>query len=501
MASARSGGSGRYRRVGSGRDVDESLFGSKSPARTAGANIVSGATLKTLRDANATFLNSGDVERIRASTRIVTQDMARQDAERAEQQRAIKQKVARDRKAAMKKKADAAAKRQVKSDVEMQQEAERIALLENANRQRDEQMDGVKMLATLGARAAAFTIRDQQLKELEERRARDGLYDERMDRLMEIDRLQDLQRREAVEAKKHRQRLQDREVLMQQIDERKLQRMREQEAKLQEQEAMLEQIKQNQEMEEARIREKAEIAKRSVAEVEAFNKRASALREKQLELERLEDEKVLAYQAMKAQKEKDREEEEAARKQALEDQTIKLRRQQEKAADNRSAQDELRARRHAEEFERRARNAEIAEIQKRKRDAIELKAARDQQARFKEEQRAREVQRQQREYARTLEQAAEAQRREDAEDAERTRLRHEHRDNLNAQIASNAARRNDGMTDKRAEGRAIAMEFAVERAKLERIRKEYVERLEREGVNPRYLSEMRRADLAKIQMR
>ena len=87
MASARSGGSGRYRRVGSGRDVDESLFGSKSPARTAGANIVSGATLKTLRDANATFLNSGDVERIRASTRIVTQDMVRQDAERAEQQR------------------------------------------------------------------------------------------------------------------------------------------------------------------------------------------------------------------------------------------------------------------------------------------------------------------------------------------------------------------------------------------------------------------------------
>ena len=212
MASARSGGSGRYRRVGSGRDVDESLFGSRSPARTAGANIVSGATLKTLRDANATFLNTGDVARIRASTRIMTQDMVRQDAERAEQQRAIKQKVARQRKERMKKKADAAAARQEKSDVEMQQEAERIALLEKANTQRDEQMDGVKMLATLGARAAAFTIRDQQLKELEERRARDGLYDERMDRLMEIDRLQDLQRREAVEDQKRRQRLQDREA-------------------------------------------------------------------------------------------------------------------------------------------------------------------------------------------------------------------------------------------------------------------------------------------------
>eukprot|EP00937_MAST-01D_sp_MAST-1D-sp2_P006093 g6093.t1 len=499
-ATARSSGSGRYRRVGSGRDVDESLFGS-SPAKSAGKTIVTGDTLRQLRNTNAAFVSTTELGRIRDSTRIVTGEMVRMQQERQEQERAVKLKVARDRKARMARKAAEAAKRREKSDIELAQEAERIALLDKAGTQRDEQMDGVKMLQTLGARAAAFTIRDQQLKELEERRKRDRLYDERMDREMEIERLRDLQRREVVEQQKADQRLQDREVLMQQIEERKVQRLRQEEQVLLEQAAMVEQIKQNQEIDAAKVREKAEIAARTVAEVEVFNKRALALRERQREMERLEDEKVLVYQAMKAEKEKQREIEEAERKQALEDQTIRLRKQQEKMADNRSAMDELRARRHAEEHERRARNAEMAEAQKRARDARELKRARDQQARFKELQRAQEVSRQKHEYNVILKQAADAQAREDAEDQERHFLRTDHATKLNKQIADNANRRKTGMTDTREEGRQIAMDFAVERAKLERIRQEYVARLEKEGVNPRYLSEMKRCDMAKLQMR
>ena len=70
MNSARSRGSqsSRYRRVGSGREVDESLFGASPRTRNAGASIVSGATLNTLRDSNATFVSSGDLQRIMQST-------------------------------------------------------------------------------------------------------------------------------------------------------------------------------------------------------------------------------------------------------------------------------------------------------------------------------------------------------------------------------------------------------------------------------------------------
>ena len=109
MNSARSRGSqsSRYRRVGSGREVDESLFGASPRTRNAGASIVSGATLNTLRDSNATFVSSGDLQRIMQSTRIETNESIRMKQEAQEEERAVKQRVARERKGRMAKKAAA----------------------------------------------------------------------------------------------------------------------------------------------------------------------------------------------------------------------------------------------------------------------------------------------------------------------------------------------------------------------------------------------------------
>ena len=88
MNSARSRGSqsSRYRRVGSGREVDESLFGASPRTRNAGASIVSGATLNTLRDSNATFVSSGDLQRIMQSTRIETNESIRMKQEAQEEE-------------------------------------------------------------------------------------------------------------------------------------------------------------------------------------------------------------------------------------------------------------------------------------------------------------------------------------------------------------------------------------------------------------------------------
>jgi hypothetical protein len=44
-------------------------------------------------------------------------------------------------------------------------------------------------------------------------------------------------------------------------------------------------------------------------------------------------------------------------------------------------------------------------------------------------------------------------------------------------------------------------EFAQERAKLEAIRDKMVDDMEKKGYNPRYLSEIRAADIQKLQMR
>lgn len=83
-----------------------------------------------------------------------------------------------------------------------------------ADKTMDENLDLVKMLNTLGARAAAFTIRDRQLAEKGGYGKAQREYDAKMDLLMEIDRLEDLKKRDDAEALRRRKRVEDRKVLV-----------------------------------------------------------------------------------------------------------------------------------------------------------------------------------------------------------------------------------------------------------------------------------------------
>ena len=56
-----------------------------------------------------------------------------------------------------------------KSDIEVAKIERERTIRDLAEKQVDENLDMVKMLNSLGARAAAFTIRDQQLADLEQR--------------------------------------------------------------------------------------------------------------------------------------------------------------------------------------------------------------------------------------------------------------------------------------------------------------------------------------------
>merc|ERR1719446_649724 len=123
----------------------------------------------------------------------------RKNEEDREQALSIKRAQSNARKAKMARKAAESAARAPKSDVELLAAAEKQARLEAAGVQRDEQLDSVKALNTLGTRAAAFTIRKQQLKEKAEREQRDKDYDDRMNAMMELDCLRDLRERELIE--------------------------------------------------------------------------------------------------------------------------------------------------------------------------------------------------------------------------------------------------------------------------------------------------------------
>merc|ERR1719238_1872003 len=205
-------------------------------------------------DPAASVVSNSMLQRIRASTIIRTEEEIRAEQEKVRADREAAKKEAKKRKDYMRAKGRAAEKVKHRTDIDVQNDIERKAKLEAAQKQRDENNDGVKALLTLGARAAAFTLRQNQLRDKEERAKEEAEYDRRMYLVMEVDRLRDLQARERVESIKHKKRIDDREVLMQQIAERKQQKIRQQEAVRLEGLAMVEQVRKEREQADAKWR-------------------------------------------------------------------------------------------------------------------------------------------------------------------------------------------------------------------------------------------------------
>ncbi|KAF1776574.1 Glycoside hydrolase-type carbohydrate-binding, subgroup [Phytophthora cactorum] len=140
---------------------------------------------------------------------------------------------------------------------------EKQEILRRARVLKDQMHDSVKLMKTLGTRAQAFTIRDQQLKH--------HVYDEKMNTLMEIERLESLKRQEHRDEVKKQKRYADRKVLEDQIEDRRRQRQKESEIVAQEAQEMLAKIQRQQEEEAEKEKAKALRAQRSMEEIKRFN--------------------------------------------------------------------------------------------------------------------------------------------------------------------------------------------------------------------------------------
>merc|ERR1719465_303286 len=104
----------------------------------------------------------------------VADEEAKRRAREAE--RAEKQQIADARKKKMLELAEHAKKDQKLSELEKEKLFRKQKIREAADKKVDENLDLVKMLNTLGARAAAFTIRDKQLSDKGDRAESDKEY-------------------------------------------------------------------------------------------------------------------------------------------------------------------------------------------------------------------------------------------------------------------------------------------------------------------------------------
>merc|ERR1712167_159641 len=163
-------------------------------------------------------------------------------------------------------------------------------------------------------------------------------YEDRMDLLMEVDRLRDLKQREDADNLRRKKRVEDRKVITEQIDAIRRKRIPEEEQREQESKAMLELI----------------------AKYEKEDQEAAAIQKVEQERARMEvlEANKASIERKHAEKQRDRDEEE---EKEIQDEKNRLAKamldSQEKIMDNSAELDALRARRYAEAKERAAREA------------------------------------------------------------------------------------------------------------------------------------------------
>lgn len=392
---------------------------------------------------NDTVLSEYELMKITQGSIIKTEAQYQAEKERALEEKAAKAQKAGERKLRMKELEKHALLAAKKSDSEIAEESKAATLRALAQEKMDKNSDVVKLLTSMSARAIAFSVRDKQLGEKEDREKVDEEIDRRLDILMEIDRLKDLHRRESEEVEKKIKRAKDREVITEQIEGRQRMRILQLEAREQENQQMRNLMKKYEE-EDAHMAaiHQTEVEK-SRAEVAIANDDAIRRKREVKEANKKEMEDILIYQALKDAELAKREADEAEIERAKKERQAKLLAQQERAQNNAGKLDEMRARRAAEERERKARAAEREKAQKQAAEIKELLASRAKQAADKKILASREKIYEEEEMRNSLRYMQSMAERE----AEEARIKHEKsmnlRERLFSQISDNEKRRGE----------------------------------------------------------
>eukprot|EP01016_Furgasonia_blochmanni_P038727 TRINITY_DN4714_c0_g2_i1.p2 TRINITY_DN4714_c0_g2~~TRINITY_DN4714_c0_g2_i1.p2 ORF type:complete len:228 (+),score=74.06 TRINITY_DN4714_c0_g2_i1:649-1332(+) len=211
--------------------------------------------------------------------------------------------------------------------------------------------------------ARTVTVRDRQLEEkkcLEEERRKE---EKRKDLMMELERLKTIRYLEEIERQKREDLKKGHQIIVEQIKEREIARMKQREEEEKEGQAMISLMKQIQkEDSELNLRKKA-VAKKNLDDIYEANKNAIKSKEQRAFIEKEEEERIVHYNIEKARKEAEYANEQRRIKEEKEREVQRLREMQEKANDRQAEIDAIRARRAWEENERNAREKERREAE------------------------------------------------------------------------------------------------------------------------------------------
>ena len=365
-------------------------------------------------------------------------------------------------------------------------------ILERAEKILESEDDAVKTMDKMVLYAEIATIRDRQR---EDRKNMEKFYkkkEEKLDIMMEINRLKEMEIQRKVEEEKKRQQREGALVVIDQIKAIQAEREKQKELLEIEKQQLLEKIKKEDDIAKQKQIEIDKRNERIMKEILEANKRAIYEKEKRKQEDRDLDNKLIAYNKEKARLEELRFQELKKEKEMKELELQKLREKQEKVADNQSIIDTIRARRAFEENNRLEREKEERDAQLRYQKLQDLIASNNKIRKMKQSQLAEAAKAEKEEFEKILrEQIAEKERLEELERIKLQKL-YEHNIELRKQIKMKEEQRDLEKREILEEGRKVRQNNQKYLKNFERIKQEKINYLKSLNVKPLYIADLER---------
>lgn len=320
------------------------------------------------KQADAVVIRASELARIKDSTKVIGKRQEAEERKRLEMEKEKEREASEALKRKMKEFDQTRTKKLPLTIYQKEANEKNVAILSKAEKAVEEDMDDVKHMNKMVHYAKCATVRDRQLEEAKEIEKQQKEVDERVDIVMEIERLKTLKYYDERENVKKETRRQGALVIVDQMKERQGQRKKEEELKMEEQKKMLEHIVELQKEEIKQQEDKVIRAQQLMEVVKDANRKAIEIKQKKTAEEKEVDKKISEYNVAKAAREEAYLKEQQRIHDEKEKEVQSLREKQLKAINKQSDIDELKARRAFEESERQIREKERKECEDRVRD-------------------------------------------------------------------------------------------------------------------------------------
>ena len=358
--------------------------------------------------------------------------------------------------------------------------------------------EAVRAMDKMVLYARISTVRDQQLKE---RKELDKIFkkkEEKIDLMVEIERLKELKNMEEKNKSLQEMKKEGKKVILEQIEENKKIRLKQKEIENKERLELLKRIEdENKKVQELAMLKKKENEKRIQESLEA-NKRAILLKQQRILEEREQDRKIEQYNL-----EKHKKEEEAfqlKKKLAIEKELElqKLREKQEKAQDNQEIIDAIRAKRAFEEENIKQRQKEKEELLLKEKRMKESVIENNKQKMYKEIQLAEEAKKEKEEFEKII--------REQQKEIEEQKIREKnrimkllkHKEDLKRQIVEKEEKNRVNRREVLEEGRKNLQIRDQYFKSIEAVRRDKIKYLRNMNIDEKYIAPLTKFKLTDL---